>query len=123
MLPPSLAIPEVQENSLSYLEDGEKKKFAPDGGHSDKSTGITLTGDQFIGEIVNNNKALIPQAVDQFGQLGPLFEKFLLGTREEARVPHDYSAYKGSRPNAIKMNELACSAKVPYGILNTANKQ
>mmetsp|Transcript_4029 Transcript_4029/g.5672 ORF Transcript_4029/g.5672 Transcript_4029/m.5672 type:complete len:299 (+) Transcript_4029:1574-2470(+) len=99
------------------------KKFAPDGSHSDKSTGITLTGDQFIGEIIDSNKALIPQAVDQFGQLGPLFDKFLLGTSDEAPEPHDYSTSKHARPNAIKMNKLACSTKVPYGILNTANKQ
>mmetsp|Transcript_6205 Transcript_6205/g.9681 ORF Transcript_6205/g.9681 Transcript_6205/m.9681 type:complete len:88 (-) Transcript_6205:391-654(-) len=51
--------------------------------HSDKSAGITLTGDEFTGEILNNNKAFIPRAVEQFfGQFefGPLFDRFLLGT-------------------------------------------
>lgn len=71
-----------------------------------------LAGRTF-GEIIDSNKALIPQAVDQFGQLGPLFDKFLLGTSDEAPEPHDYSTSKHARPNAIKMNKLACSTKVP----------
>ena len=56
--------------------------------------------------------------MDRWGNHGPLFSRFLLGTRE-APTPHNYPA---TRPNALKMNKRACSFEVPFGILNTANK-
>ena len=105
-------------NSISLLEEGERKKFAREGADTDKSTGITLSGDQFIGKLYDSNKGFIPQSMDRWGNMGPLFKRFLVGDRE-APVPQNYPT---SRPYARKMNERACSYDVPYGILNTANK-
>ncbi|KAL9179712.1 hypothetical protein ACHAXT_009002 [Thalassiosira profunda] len=108
----------IQDNSISLLQDGEKGKFAREKTASCKRTMRTLTGDEFIGDLYNNNRALIPQAMDRWGQMGPLFQRFLLGDRD-APDPMEYVA---ARPYARKMNERACSNAVPYGILNTANK-
>lgn len=105
-------------NSISLLEEGERKKFAREGADSDQSTGLTLTGDQFIGKLYDSNKGFIPQSMDRWGNFGPLFQRFLLGDRE-APPPQQYP---DSRPNAAKMNERACSLDVPFGILKTANK-
>jgi len=105
-------------NSISLLEEGERKKFAREGADSDQSTGLTLTGDQFIGKLYDSNRGFIPQSMDRWGNFGPLFQRFLLGDRE-APPPQQYP---DSRPNAAKMNERACSLDVPFGILNTANK-
>ena len=106
------------DNSISLLEEGERKKFAREGADSDKSTGLTLSGDQFIGKLYDSNKGFIPQSMDRWGNHGPLFSRFLLGNRE-APAPHSYPE---TRPNALKMNKRACSFEVPFGILNTANK-
>ena len=108
-----------QLNSTSLLEDGERGKFLREGSDSDKSTGFTLSGDQFIGRLYEKNKALIPQAMDRWGQWGPLFERFLLGDRSAPAV-HNYDA--AETPNALLMHKRACSLSVPYGILHTANK-
>ena len=100
------------------LETGERGKFARDRPASDKLTGQTLTGDEFIGELYRANKALIPQAMDRWGTPGPLFTHFLSGVRE----PPAPMTYPPSTPWAAAMNKRACSSDVPYGILNTASK-
>lgn len=97
---------------------GERKKFERDGADSDKSTGITLTGDQFMGKLYDTNRGFIPQAMDRWGSLGPLSHRALLGNKETPK-PHIYGDHK---PNARKMNELACSTRVPVGIIKSANK-
>jgi len=58
--------------------------------------------------------------MDRWGGVGPVFYHFLLGTRETTPSIMNYDAIEW--PNAQKMNQLAVSTAVPYGILNTANK-
>ena len=110
---------DIEDNSALLLQEGEKSKFARESSASCQKTGKTLTGDQFIGDLFVNDRALIPQAMDRWGQMGPLFRRFLLGDRD-APDPMEYAA---DRPYARKMNERACSNDVPFGILNIANKQ
>ena len=43
-------------------------------------SGVTLTGDEIIGEILTTNSALLPFTVTEFGQLGSLAQHFLYGT-------------------------------------------
>ena len=82
--------------------------------------GRTITGDQFIGELFNHGRVLIPQSMDRWGNIGPLFNHFLVGSRDDAPDPMTYDI--STHSNAKKMNEIAVSTKVPHGILNTANK-
>ncbi len=107
-----------QNNSIELLEKGEKGKFLRDGADSDKESGMTFSGDQFIGKLYDANKALLPQSMDRWGDMGPISKRFFLGDRSAPAV-FDYPADK---PNAKKMHARAVSLDVPYGILNTANK-
>ena len=110
------------ENSISLLQVGEKDKFMRKSSATDKTIGKygrTITGDQFIGELIKQHKVLIPQSMDRWGGFGPLFEHFLLGSRDD---PPPLLDYDPSLPKAKAMNKLAISPSVPCGILNTANK-
>ena len=52
---------------------GEKTKFERPRGGTNSITGVTLTGDQAIGQILDSNQALIPIAIGPFGKLGQMF--------------------------------------------------
>ena len=52
-------------------------------------SGVTLTGDEIIGEILTTNSALITFTVTEFGQLGSLAQRFLYGT--DAKWPYHIS--------------------------------
>ena len=112
------ANPQINSNSLLMV--GERDKFIRKRASSCAKSGITLSGDQFIGKLYQSNRGFIPQAMDRWGAWGPLFERFLLGTRE---APAIMTYDKTITPNAALMNERACSLNIPYGILNTANKR
>ena len=99
---------------------GERDKFLRKRALSCPKSGLTLSGDQFIGKLYHSNRGFIPQAMDRWGAWGPLFERFMLGDHDAPAImtyDHDIT------PNAVLMNERACSLNVPYGILNTANKR
>jgi hypothetical protein len=99
------------------LRKGEKGKFMRRG-KTDKETMMTLTGDQIIGEIINNNMALLPIAISPHGHLGSLFERFLYG-----RDPMPIPKYKSNRPNGLAAAKLASSSRnVPRGVLKRANE-
>ena len=68
---------------------------------SDKSRSMTLSGDQFIGELYHDNKALIPQATDWWGRWVPLFDRFVQGNQDAPPV----STFPLELPNATFMNE------------------
>ena len=61
------------------LQDGEQKKFNQEA-YTNNDSGVTLTGDEIIGEILTTNSALLPFTVTEFGQLGSLAQHFLYGT-------------------------------------------
>jgi len=111
-----------RSTSTVRLRDGEKKKFCRPA-KSDKSTGITLSGDDIIGEILRQDMALIPVTVSPFGHIGGLFKKFLYGT-DCLPCPDCYNQHpdgsKTRRINAEAAYKLAASTKVPFGILNQA---
>ena len=60
------------------LRNGEKLKFQRRG-KTDKSTMITMTGDQIMGDIIRNNMALLPIAISPHGKFGSIFNRFLYG--------------------------------------------
>ncbi|KAL7535579.1 hypothetical protein ACHAXR_006580 [Thalassiosira sp. AJA248-18] len=102
-----------QINNISLLEESERGKFKRDNAASDKSSGLTLSGDQFIGKLYSNNAALIPQAMDRWGSWSPLFDRFLLEGRSALAI---LSYAESKNPNAILMNKRACSLGVPFSI-------
>ena len=97
------------------LQDGEQKKFNREA-YTNDDTGVTLTGDEIIGEILTTNSALIPFTVTEFGQLGSLAQRFLYGT-DAMPLPQ----FDDDQVNAKAAAELARSKKVPRGILPRAN--
>lgn len=97
------------------LRKGEKSKFQRRG-KTDKSTKVTLTGDQIIGRILDQNMALVPIAVSPHGRLGSLFQRFLYGSD-----PMELPDFRSSRPRASDAAHLATSYKMPRGLLPRAN--
>ena len=96
----------------------EKKKFERPRGGTDNVTGVTLTGDEAIGQITDSNQALIPIAIvsiGPFGEIGDLFMRFLYGT-----APKSLPKISSSKPNAQRALDLAISNKVPSSILGRA---
>ena len=83
------------------LQDGEQKKFNREA-YTNDDTGVTLTGDEIIGEILTTNSALIPFTVTEFGQLGSLVQRLLYGTDAMA-LPH----FDDDQVNAKAAAELA----------------
>ena len=58
----------------AHIRDlGEKKKFERPRGGTNSITGVTLTGDQALGQILDSNQALILIAIGPFGKLGQMF--------------------------------------------------
>ena len=117
---PDPTIPIAQYNNLNLqLEEGEQNKFQRSRGGTDPLTKESLSGDQIIGEIIDNNMALLPMAITPFGKFGPIANRFWYGT--SAHIPPKLYTSR-DKPNAIKAAKLSIEAKVPSGILQRANK-
>lgn len=105
----------LKDSSLR-LQDGEIKKYKRTG-HTDKTTRVTSTGDELIGGLHTINSALIPITVNEFGEFGSLFNKFLYGTPALPLPAFDEETQR----NAKSMAQIARSNKVPHGVLPRAN--
>ena len=108
------------------LISAERSKFQRGNGtqssRTDKTSQITLTGEQIIGELYQSNMQLIPFAVSPLGLFGPTIEHFLYGT--EPHIEHDklHAMDKRNFPNAHKMACQAFSTKTPSNILQRADQ-
>ena len=94
------------------LRLGEKGKFQRRG-MTDKETMISYTGDEIIGEILKENMALIPIAISPHGHTSGLWNRHMYGTS-----PMPCPDFDAKRINAPAAYKLACSPKVPWGILD-----
>jgi len=103
-----------KHESIRRLRDAEQMKLCRDD-YTNKS-GFTLSGDDIIGDILESKAALIPIAVSEFGQFGPLFRRFLFN---DNALPLNIPANKFK--NAHAADKLARSKDVPRGILQKAN--
>ena len=101
------------------MEEGEQNKFQRSRGGTDPLTKESLSGDQIIGEIIDNNMALLPMAITPFGKFGQIANRFWYGT--SAHIPPKLYTSQ-NKPNAIKAAKLSIDMKVPSGILQRANK-
>ena len=97
------------------LRLGEKSKFQRQG-KTDKETGITLTGDDIIGDILQHNNAFIPIAISPHGRTSSLWNRHMYGT-----AAMDCPDFATDRIHAAAAYRLADSLRVPWGILNRAN--
>ena len=120
--PDQLSKAAPNNNTIMRLRDGEKGKFVRVNGATNKLTGLTLSGDQIIGEMIKSNEVLIPMAVDPWGKFGDIFKHFLYGSKRPPPLLDYTSNATTATPHAIAMNKLATSKKTPSGILKTANK-
>ena len=108
------------------LISAERSKFQRGNGtqssRTDKTSQITLTGEQIIGELYKSNMQLIPFAVSPLGLFGPTIEHFLYGI--EPHIEHDklHTIDKRLFPNAHKMASQAFSTKTPSNILQRADQ-
>ena len=111
----------ARKNELDLrLWNGEKKKYQRRG-KTDKTTLISLSGDDIIGEILAQNMGFIPCAVSPGGHLGGLFNAFLYGG-DPLPCP-DFKRKDGTKLiNATAAYKLACSSKMPHGLLQRANE-
>jgi len=99
------------------LREGEKNKFNRATGGTNKVTKKTLTADEVIGEIIDNNNVFIPISVGPFGEFGTLFRRFL---ENKSTLP--LPKFPDDRPNATRAALLAINHRTPYDILGKADK-
>jgi hypothetical protein len=81
-----------------YLRDGEKEKFARRNGGTNKLTRRTLSADEVMGEIIDDNNSFIPIAVGPNGEFGSLFRHFLHSSN-----PLPLPTFHADRPNALSI--------------------
>ena len=92
------------EPSTLLRDLGEKKKFERPCGGTNIVTGVTLTEDQAIGQIIDSNQALITIAIGPFGEIGEIFMRFLYST-----APRSLPKISSSKPNTQRTLDLAVS--------------
>ena len=102
----------------------EKSKFQRGRGsntsRTDSSSQITLTGEQIIGELFDDNMQLLPFAISPLGLFGPTINYFLYGTPppKDYKILHNID--KSKFPNASNMARQAFT-KTPSNILGQAD--
>ena len=107
----------AQPNHIQLqLQEGEKAKYHRQKGGTNPVTKETLSGDQIVGELLDDGMSLVPMAVSPYGLFGGASQRFWYGTEK-----HYYPPPKLSKPNAIRAANIATSLKVPYNILQRAN--
>src|SRR6056300_1135442 len=106
----------LEENINLRLQVGEKSKFERANPGTNKRTNVSLTGDQIIGDLYNQNFVLIPIAVSPYGKFGSIFERFLYGTE-----PLPLPKFSAKRTFNSLMANRAISGGVPAGVLERAN--
>ena len=108
-------------NIVTSLLTAEKNKFQRGKSRNSaitcKQTGITLSGDEIIGQLYNSNMQLIPFAISPLGLFGPTMNTFLYGTE-----PITHAIEPRLFPHASKMATRSISNAVPSNILHRANE-
>jgi hypothetical protein len=108
-------------NIVTSLLTAEKNKFQRGKSRNSaitcKQTGITLSGDEIIGQLYNSNMQLIPFAISPLGLFGPTMNTFLYGID-----PMTHAIEPRLFPHASKMAKRSISNAVPSNILHRANE-
>jgi len=114
LLDPANAKEIVTAAAVKHLQVYERQKLMRQG-TSDAATENRVSGDTLIGELLLRKTILIPMPIDPHGKWGPMFDRFLFGTR-----PPDPLEFRANRPNATRMHDLASRHPCPLGIIPTA---
>lgn len=123
--PPSRGGSDAKRNSITTsLILAEKEKFqrgeSIGASRTCRESGITVTGEQIIGDLFYDKKQLLPFVVSPLGLFGPTINHFLYGiTPTKPSTLHNISQTKF--PNAFNMAKQAFSTKTPSGILQRAD--
>ena len=107
----------ILTNSLIYfLQSKEKDKFECKG-HTNKKTGISMTGEDIMKDHNSRQYGFLPAVVSPYGQLGNIIERFLFGGDT-----YPLPSFGPTKPHAKRAAEIATSVVVPDGILKQADK-
>jgi hypothetical protein len=112
------------QNSLTPQHEKIAGKVATAPSHANKRTGITLSGDEIIGQLYQPNMQLIPFAISPLGLFGPTMNTFLYGTDpmthaiEPRLFPYDSKMAKRSISNAVPSN-TSFTEQMKFGERNT----
>ncbi len=112
------------KNINTSLIEAEKKKFqrgnSISSSKTNTQTGITLSGDEIMGELYNSKMQLIPFAISPLGLFGPTINALLYGIDPpEQQNMHNIDPNKF--PNASKMAKRSIASDTPFNILQQAN--
>ena len=102
----------LTENNL-HLQKKERDKFQRKG-HTNKKTGITMTGEDIMRDHNSRKYGLVPIVITPYGMFGNMFQRFMYG--EDSLPLPDYS-----KPHALRAAKTAISLAVPFGVLQRAN--
>ncbi|KAL7544667.1 hypothetical protein ACHAWF_008033 [Thalassiosira exigua] len=98
------------------LQEAEKGKLQRDG-TTHVVSGLTVSGDELIGELVAKRILLTPLVIDPHGKWGPIMDYFLFDI-----VPDNPIRFGKNRPNAATMYKMATSHQAPRGIVQQAHQ-
>ena len=111
-------------NIVASLLSAEKSKFQRGRGsntsRTDSSSQITVTGEQIIGDLFDDNMQLLPFAISPLGLFGPTINHFLYGTPPPSDYKTLHNIDKSKFPNASKMAHQAFT-RTPSNILDRAD--
>jgi hypothetical protein len=88
---------------------------------NNRRTTPPISGDDVIGNLLQNQMILTPVAIDAHGQIGPMVRQNLYGIPPPAIPPR--KQFKPNRPNAKAMYERATTLPAPIGIFIEADQQ
>ena len=120
--PPSRGGSDAKSNNIiTSLLTAEKSKFQRGKSRNSavtcKQSGITLSGDEIIGQLFDSKAQLLPFAISPLGLFGPTMNHFLYGVEP---IPHHID--KNTFPHAYNMAKQSISTAVPSDILHRANE-
>jgi hypothetical protein len=102
-------------NANSHLQKYKKKKLGRDN-NTNPRTGITTIGNTVIGDILDQNKILLPLAINPHGRFVPILQHFLFDT-----PPTNLITFTQAKPNATFMYSKIMHFPSPKGVLTLAN--
>ena len=101
----------------THLQTTEKRKLQR-AKRISKDSDETIDGEQVIADLLDQNHALIPGAVDGYGDLGPCLKRLFFGTRPKLPPP----TFTARKQHSKSMFHKVYSDDIPEAILTTANK-
>jgi len=122
--PPSRQVASNRPSAVAateHLRQKEKEKLARLG-MGTKGSSTFITGEQIIGNLLDNDKVLIPMAISPYGRMGHMWEIFIFG-HDPNNPDHAPIKFFHTRPNAQAMYNRATSYPTPIGLADLAQSR